>query len=486
MAISSVALTFLVVVTLVVGSSIIYSVSMSSVDYKMASDALDKKGQQGDRGLKGDKGDTGLTGSPAPQPSPGMVGTPGARGSTGPVGSPAPTNAITAASNGLNIVGNTVKLGGTLIETTVVDQGSHELHFMFNGTTHIHNGADVVFGIPGAACKISLNGWYAITGVIIPSYPDVQAVTAVARNDSSEVYAHLALPGFVAMYVANNTAGTTNTYSVTPSGAAIMIQTGNLDMAIDGGHISMNSTELYVYRLVEDTNNSTDRIIVQDSSNGQVKWIDKSTIGTYAKLPVLVYIDSFDPSLATTFDTVNPPVLDDPGLESNIDYWYLGDDSTQWRWDGSAYVFTNIVLNLNDRGSFAFLTSSVAQTVENPGDIHVFDAVENYGGRSVYFNIATNLVTIRQGGTFRIMVMEKFVSGSGPFEMEIGIYADGVLIPNSEGQLYIDTYPSSNPAMAVITTTSNTIITVRTISADPLPPQVAAKARLYIEHILSV
>jgi hypothetical protein len=81
--------------------------------------------------------------------------------------------------------------------------------------------------------------------------------------------------------------------------------------------------------------------------NDGTKWI-KLAEGNVAFEPVLsVYVDNSNPNTALTFDdqplldddgNPNPDYEDDPTLETNSTYIYLGIDGSGWIWNGTAYV----------------------------------------------------------------------------------------------------------------------------------------------------
>lgn len=88
---------------------------------------------------------------------------------------------------------------------------------------------------------------------------------------------------------------------------------------------------------IEKTNNKQNSLAVDGTG---VKYVTVDAVNdalpkNYAKI---VYVNSTNPSTATIFDIVNPPVTNDNLLKTDVANLYIGTDASTWVYDGLSYV----------------------------------------------------------------------------------------------------------------------------------------------------
>lgn len=95
----------------------------------------------------------------------------------------------------------------------------------------------------------------------------------------------------------------------------------------------------------------------------------------------IVYFNSTNPTTATIFDNVNPPVTNDPLLEGNVANLYIGTDNSTWVYNGTNYstkvvpASSNFYINGTNTDAGNNKTSAISRT----GSINIDAGDYNYG-----------------------------------------------------------------------------------------------------------
>lgn len=82
----------------------------------------------------------------------------------------------------------------------------------------------------------------------------------------------------------------------------------------------------------------------------------------------IVYFNSTNPTTATIFDNVNPPVTNDPLLEGNVANLYIGTDNSTWVYNGTNYstkvvpASSNFYINGTNTDAGNNKTSAISRT----------------------------------------------------------------------------------------------------------------------------
>jgi hypothetical protein len=82
----------------------------------------------------------------------------------------------------------------------------------------------------------------------------------------------------------------------------------------------------------------------------------------------IVYFNSTNPTTATIFDNVNPPVTNDPLLEDNVANLYIGTDNSTWVYNGTNYstkvvpASSNFYINGTNTDAGNNKTSAISRT----------------------------------------------------------------------------------------------------------------------------
>ncbi len=95
----------------------------------------------------------------------------------------------------------------------------------------------------------------------------------------------------------------------------------------------------------------------------------------------IVYFNSTNPTTATIFDNVNPPVTNDPLLEGNVANLYIGTDNSTWVYNGTNYstkvvpASSNFYINGTNTDAGNNKTSAISRT----GSINIDAGDYNFG-----------------------------------------------------------------------------------------------------------
>jgi len=109
----------------------------------------------------------------------------------------------------------------------------------------------------------------------------------------------------------------------------------NADVKVNGYQLKILRKDINIVTL-------NDTKLDKDGYIGTAQTLKDEIDAINAALPTeyttIVYIDTTDPSTATIFDDVNPPVTNDPLLEDDTANLYIGTDSSTWVYNGSIYT----------------------------------------------------------------------------------------------------------------------------------------------------
>lgn len=156
---------------------------------------------------------------------------------------------------------------------------------------------------------------------------------------------------------------------------------------------------------------------IDDASKVSLE-VDSDLPVTYA---TVVYVNSSDPNTATIFDSENPPITDNPSLESDTDNLYIADDASTWIYNGSVYVTKTVTSETSnfyisgtstDAGSsktghiYRIGKTSIGADVISEGVFNVFTGTSGLGldlaiqpsGVIGFYNNATSLATPTMAG----------------------------------------------------------------------------------------
>ena len=205
-------------------------------------------GTVGPAGAKGDKGDQGNAG---------VAGVKGDKGDQGDAG-------LATATNGLTLTGSNVKLGGTLIENTLITQGANTLDFTttavdgfaVDGTTFSVDGSNDRVGVGTAlpeaklevngAVKIGNNTGNAVVGMIRYNGTNYQGCT-VAGNPGTWVDLDTSTSNSVTPITSITAATTLDTTHST-----VIINTGSPVITLPTASANVGR----IYRIVNRTTNT--------------------------------------------------------------------------------------------------------------------------------------------------------------------------------------------------------------------------------------
>lgn len=101
----------------------------------------------------------------------------------------------------------------------------------------------------------------------------------------------------------------------------------------------------------------------------------------------LVYIDTTDPTTATIFDLNSPPTTNDPALQNNSTYAYIGTNGQTFVWNGTSYITYNPSETTEWRlaGSLTDAKGDKINRIWRNGSIMVGDGVTQSTSFSGYF-----------------------------------------------------------------------------------------------------
>jgi hypothetical protein len=101
----------------------------------------------------------------------------------------------------------------------------------------------------------------------------------------------------------------------------------------------------------------------------------------------IVYFNSTNPTTATIFDNVNPPVTNDPLLEDNVANLYIGTDNSTWVYNGTNYstkvvpASSNFYINGTNTDAGNNKTSAISRT--GPISVDSGEEIAIYGKGTV-------------------------------------------------------------------------------------------------------
>lgn len=101
----------------------------------------------------------------------------------------------------------------------------------------------------------------------------------------------------------------------------------------------------------------------------------------------IVYFNSTNPTTATIFDNVNPPVTNDPLLEDNVANLYIGTDNSTWVYNGTNYstkvvpASSNFYINGTNTDAGNNKTSAISRT--GPISVDSDEEIAIYGEGTV-------------------------------------------------------------------------------------------------------
>jgi lysophospholipase L1-like esterase len=101
----------------------------------------------------------------------------------------------------------------------------------------------------------------------------------------------------------------------------------------------------------------------------------------------IVYFNSTNPTTATIFDNVNPPVTNDPLLEGNVANLYIGTDNSTWVYNGTNYstkvvaASSNFYINGTNTDAGNNKTSAISRT--GPISVDSGEEIAIYGEGSL-------------------------------------------------------------------------------------------------------
>lgn len=454
-----------------------------------------KRGHEGEVGAPGTEGPEGHEGAAGKQ---GQQGEKGAQGDTGPEGPPGTT---VGAQNGLSLVLGEAELGGDLLHNTTVDTEDYSMTFVHDTLSFVIGEQFVpTFPYSGAGERINSTDYVGVSGVLeIPNGPDLfpEAVNAIVKKDGTELFAHVVLP-FVVLSL-TNIGGDSNQIAVTTTDIQIDSHLGDIYMSSFSGDVILTagliSGELIFDGLREDPGAATtDQILVRSSGTQAVRWIPNDEVLPLQRPTTAIYANDPDPNDATVFSYVNPPTVDDPALHDLAAAVYFGNDGSTWTYDdySTSYITYTKIANMADVGSHALAScSSSALNVKAATTVHVFDLLPSNFGATVYWNPSTYTITVRQGGIYQVTVNEYFATTSqaGAFILA-GIYADGVLVANSQGRV-VYSANVSNPStssslpMAIIRADqgADVVVSVRTQTGSAQDSFLAIYSKVWVEQI---
>jgi hypothetical protein len=136
----------------------------------------------------------------------------------------------------------------------------------------------------------------------------------------------------------------------------------------------------------------------------------------------IVYFNSTNPTTATIFDNVNPPVTNDPLLEGNVANLYIGTDNSTWVYNGTNYS-TKVVpasSNFYINGTNTDAGNNKTSAIRRDGSINI-----NSENTAIFANgVEGGILGNSNDGNFGV---------SGTSSSGIGVLADSMTGPAFSG-----------------------------------------------------